>query len=121
MNDAEREQIIRDSIKAITTNGIKLGIQSWGLDYKTTKGKEHWKHRKGQTCCALACVLLANQDIVPVHLRDWRSYSVEKLLETNSSWVRSFQKGFDGYKKSQWDTEDFAFELGVMIREELIV
>ena|SRR3984885_11305019 len=120
MNDGEREQLIRASIKTIASYGIPLGIQSWGLNYKTTKDKQHWEHRKGQTCCALACVLLAHQETIPMHLRDIRSYSVETILETDANWVRAFQKGFDGYPKSEWDKHDFAYELGMMLREELV-
>jgi hypothetical protein len=120
MNDGEREQIIRDAIKTITANGVKLGIQSWGIELKKIKGKEQWVPKKDANCCALACVMLAKQNVIPAHLTNWRSYSIEKILETNVNWVRSFQKGFDGYPKSEYDQEDFAYELGVMIREELV-
>jgi hypothetical protein len=120
LTDGEREQIIRDAIKTITAKGIKLGIQSWGIEWKPTKGKEHWESKKDQTCCALACVLLANQKELPKNVSNWRSFSIEKLLDTNTSWIMSFQKGFDGYSKSEFDQEEFAYELGVMIREELV-
>ena len=119
LTDGEREQIIRDAIKTITAKGIKLGIQSWGIEWKPTKGKEHWAPKKDQTCCALACVLLADQEKIPKHLVSERGYSIEKLLGTDTNWVRSFQKGFDGYPKSEYDREEFAYELGVMLREEL--
>ena len=120
MNDGDREQIIREAIITITAKGVKLGIQSWGIEFKKVKGKEQWIAKKDANCCALACVLLAKQDVIPSHVIDWRSYSIEKILETDTNWVRSFQKGFDGYPKSEYDQEEFAYELGAMIREELV-
>jgi len=120
MNDGEREQIIRNAITAITASGIKLGIQSWGIEWKSTKGKERWVAKKNESCCALACVLLANQKELPNNMSSWRNFSIEKLLDTNTNWIRSFQKGFDGYPKTEYDQEEFAYELGVMVREELV-
>jgi hypothetical protein len=80
MNDGDREQIIRDAIKTITANGIKLGIQSWGIEFKKIKGKEQWVAKKDANCCALACVLLAKQNTIQSHMIDWRNFSIQKIL-----------------------------------------
>lgn len=117
MNDGEREQIIRDAISFCTKKGIRLGIQSWGIERK----KNAWSPKKDCTCCALACVLLTNQHkFNQDQIAGMRNWTIEQILGTNDSWVRSFQKGFDGYRKTEYDREDFAYELGVLIREEYI-
>jgi hypothetical protein len=111
-----RELLIRDSIRKAQKQNITLQASNWGIEW--SKPKERWVPKKDQGCCALGCVILENQDKLSKH--NWRQWTVETILETNSEWVRNFQLGFDGFKKSEYDDGTFAYELGALLRDELI-
>jgi hypothetical protein len=117
MTDAEREELIRVSINACLAKGVKLGIQSWGLDW--VKSKEKWAPKKNNTCCALSCVLLVNQDKLKENFVGWRDHSIQKLLGVDADWVHSFQHGFDGYQMTDYDDES-PYMLGALLRKELV-
>lgn len=114
MNDGEREAIIRASIAACKIKGIKLAHSTWGI---------HWNDKKSRwlpkgNCCALACVILEQQD--NQRRLDWRAWTIEKILDVDGQWIMNFQRGFDGYDKSMYDNGSLAYELGNMLREEMI-
>jgi hypothetical protein len=117
MNDGDREELIRTAIKSAVAKGITLSIQTWGVVWD---GKNKtWAAKKDQKCCALGCVMLEFQDKLPRKV-DWRNWTVETILECDTVWVRSFQKGFDRYEKSELDATTFAYDLGFLLSEELI-
>lgn len=117
MINGEREELIRAAIKKCLDKGVKLGIQCWGLYWNKTK--KRYEPRKDATCCALSCVLLANQDTLRENEIGWRAFSLRKLLETDEHWIHSFQQGFDAYSMTKLDDED-AYMLGKLMREEFL-
>src|SRR5271170_6972350 len=109
LTDGDRETIIRDAIKIASDKNIKLSIQAWGIEF--SEKKERWIPKKDQKCCALGCVLLEYQNKLNLRsTRDWRSLSIETILECDTEWVRSFQRGFDGYNRT--DTDQDSYDLG---------
>jgi hypothetical protein len=116
LDDGDREQIIRSAIKAATDKNIKLSIQTWGVFWSEKDGR--WIPKKDQKCCALSCVILECQDKLP-RKTDWREYTIRAILECNVQWIESFLRGFDGYPRCKYEYE-FAYELGLLLQEELI-
>lgn len=117
LNDGDRETLIRAAIKSATDKNITLSIQSWGIEF--SEKKERWVPKKEQRCCALGCVILECQDKLNLKsMRDWRSISIERILECDTEWVRSFQKGFDGYPRT--DSDQDSYDLGFMLKDELV-
>ena len=116
-NDGDREEIIRNAIKSATDNNIVLCIRSWGITW--SDNKERWVPKKDQKCCALSCVVLEYQDSVK-NVGDWRSLTLETLLKCDTEWIRMFQRGFDGYPRTDADQNAFPYDLGFMLRDELV-
>jgi len=110
----ERGTLIRKAIQSCQAKGIGLIYSSWGILWN--KKKERWEP-KAPACCALACAILEYQD-KPGRKLDWRQWTIEKILDVNSEWVRNFQLGFDGYDKSVYDDGSLAYELGSSLRKE---
>ena len=116
INDGDREQIIRDAIKSAQAKGIALRLQGWGVVWHDKKG---WIPNKQNSCCALGCVLLEGQDKIQRKL-NWRSWTIETILGCDADWIRSFQRGFDRYERVKSDDGMFAYDLGMLLSEELI-
>lgn len=117
MNDGDRERIIRDAVQLAISKNIRIVRSSWGIEW--SKSKERWVVKKDQRCCALGCVILELQNKVPLsNVRDWRSLTIETLLHCDTEWIRSFQRGFD--KHSKLISDDFAYELGLLMGDELV-
>jgi hypothetical protein len=118
-NDGDREEIIRNAIKSATDKNIKLCIQSWGIEWSDKK--ERWLPKKDQKCCALGCVVLECQDKLTLkNIGDWRSLALENILQCGAEWIQMFQRGFDGYPRADIDQNAFPYDLGFMLRDELV-
>lgn len=116
MNDGDREQLIREAISGCRKKGVTIGSNAWGIEWSGPK--KIWRPIKEKNCCPLACVLLEHQ--TKYHMPDYRNHTVEMILQVNSEWVRAFQNGFDGHPKPERDDGTFAYELGFLLKEELL-
>lgn len=114
LTDKDRESIIRVSVDNVRAVGFEITIQSWGIKYSD---KKHlWEIPKNTKCCPLACVVLNHQRKFK-HIPEWKEYIAETVLETDSIWIDSFKRGFDGH--SNKCCNDAAFELGKLLATDL--
>src|SRR5271166_6340759 len=114
MDDNKREELIRAAIKTAEANGITLTKSTWGIDF--VKSKERWAAQKSKCCCALSCLLLAEQDNLK-KIINWKSFHLETILDVDHKWLVSFQAGFDGHPK--FEDNSYAYELGALIAGEV--
>jgi len=113
-SNADKEVIIRSSIENSINKGIELVHSTWGVEWSKTK--KCWLPTKDKKCCALACVILENQDKLSRKI-DWRGWTIEAILDVDVEWVRRFNFGFDGFEDER---DDFPFYLGRILRKEFI-
>lgn len=116
-DDANREAVIRASIKSATDKNITLSVQTYGVEWSKTK--ERWQPKKDQKCCPLGCILLEHQDAVK-NIGDWRNLAIATILQCDTDWLQMFQRGFDGYPRNDVDQNAFPYDLGFMLRCELL-